>query len=116
VTPARADAKAEGTIRTKSAVGPAGRGPSFELQIDFKEPPPICCPAMKGKATIKGKELKDVVLVPSTAVAAQGGKCTLTVSKDGKTASREGHGRKSDGKMHPDQVGPRGRREGDVPK
>ena len=54
---------------------------------------------MKGKATIKGKELKDVVLVPCTAVAAQAGKCTLTVHKDGKTAPREVTVGKSDGKM-----------------
>jgi len=49
--------------------------------------------------TIRGKELKDVVLVPSTAVASQSGKCTLNVSKDGKTASREVTVGKSDGKM-----------------
>ena len=101
VTPAASpDAKSEGTIRTKSAVAAQrGAAPSFELKIDFKEPPADLLPGMKGKATIKGKELKDVVLVPSTAVAAQGGKCTLTVSKDGKSASREVTVGKSDGKM-----------------
>jgi HlyD family secretion protein len=101
VTPAAApDVKAEGTIRTKSAVAAQrGAAPSFELKIDFKEPPADLLPGMKGKATIKGKELKDVVLVPSTAVTAQGGKSTLTVSKDGKSASREVTVGKSDGKM-----------------
>ena len=101
VTPSSApDAKAEGTIRSKSAVvAQRGAAPGFELKSEFKEPPADLLPGMKGKATIKGKELKDVVLVPSTAVAAQGGKCTLTVSKDGKSASREVTVGKSDGKM-----------------
>jgi multidrug efflux pump subunit AcrA (membrane-fusion protein) len=54
---------------------------------------------MKGKATIKGKELKDVVLVPSQAVAGQAGKCMLNVNKDGKTAPREVTVGKTDGKL-----------------
>jgi multidrug efflux pump subunit AcrA (membrane-fusion protein) len=90
------DAKSVGTIRAKSSM-PAQKG--FEVRIEFKEPPHDLLPGMKGKATIQGKELKDVVLVPSTAVAAQAGKATLTVSKDGKTASREVTVGKSDGKM-----------------
>ena len=76
-----------------------GSGSSFELRIDFKESPPDLLPGMKGKATIKGKELKDVVLVPSTAIAAQAGKCTLNVCKDGKSAPREVTIGKSDGKL-----------------
>jgi multidrug efflux pump subunit AcrA (membrane-fusion protein) len=76
-----------------------GAAAAFELRIDFKEPPADLLPGMKGKATIRGKELKDVVLVPSTAVASQAGKCTLNVSKDGKTAPREVTVGKSDGKM-----------------
>jgi multidrug efflux pump subunit AcrA (membrane-fusion protein) len=101
VIPAAApDTKAEGTIRTKSPVAALkGAGSSFELRIEFQEPPGDVLPGMKGKATIRGKELKDVLLVPSTAVAAQGGKCTLTVSKDGKSAPREVTIGKSDGKM-----------------
>ena len=101
VAPAAApEAKAEGTIQKKSATAAMkGAGGSFELRIDFKEPPSDLLPGMKGKATIKGKELKDVVLVPSTAVASQSGKCTLNVSKDGKTAPREVTVGKSDGKM-----------------
>jgi multidrug efflux pump subunit AcrA (membrane-fusion protein) len=101
VAPAAApDARVEGTIQKKSAVAASkGAGSSFELRIDFKEPPADVLPGMKGKATIKGKELKDVVLVPSTAVAAQAGKCTLTVHKDGKNAPREVTVGKSDGKM-----------------
>jgi multidrug resistance efflux pump len=101
VVPAAApDAKAEGTIRAKSPVAAMkGPGSSFELRIEFKEAPQDLLPGMKGKATVKGKELRDVVLVPSTAVAAQNGKCTLTVSKDGKSAPREVTVGKSDGKM-----------------
>lgn len=101
VVPAAApDAKAEGTIRAKSTVAAMkGAGSSFELRIEFKEAPQDLLPGMKGKATIKGKELKDVVLVPTTAVANQAGKCTLTVTKDGKSAPREVTIGKSDGKM-----------------
>jgi RND family efflux transporter MFP subunit len=101
VAPAAApDAKAEGTIQKKSSTAASkGAGSSFELRIDFKEPPADLLPGMKGKAVVKGKELKDVVLVPAQAVAAQSGKCTLTVTKDGKTAPREVTVGKSDGKM-----------------
>ncbi len=102
VSPAAApDAKAEGTIKAKSPVATAkGQAGAFELRIDLKEPPADLLPGMKGKATIKGRELKDVVLVPSGALAAQGGKCTVTVcARDGKNASREVTVGKSDGKM-----------------
>jgi RND family efflux transporter MFP subunit len=101
VPTASPEAKSEGTVRTKSMVG-AMKGPaaSYEVRIDFKQPPADLLPGMKGKATVRGKELKDVVLVPSTAVAAANGKCTLTVcSKDGKTSTREVTVGKSDGKM-----------------
>jgi multidrug efflux pump subunit AcrA (membrane-fusion protein) len=55
---------------------------------------------MKGKATVRGPELKDVILVPSHAVQSQNGHCTLTVcAKDGKTSSRDVVVGKSDGKM-----------------
>ncbi|HZE99427.1 MAG TPA: hypothetical protein VE981_20655 [Planctomycetota bacterium] len=98
VAPASApDTKTEGTIRTKSMVV-AQKG--YELRIDFQQPPAELLPGMKGKATIRGKELMDVVLVPAHAVAAQGGKVTLNVcAKDGKTAPRELTVGKTDGKM-----------------
>ena len=54
---------------------------------------------MKGKATILGKELKGVVLVPTAALAAQGSKCSVSVSKDGKSMPREVVAGKSDGKL-----------------
>jgi HlyD family secretion protein len=102
VAPAAApDTKAEGTIRTKSLVASAkGAGSAYELRIDFKQPPADVLPGMKGRATVRGQELKGVVLVPSHAVAAQNGKCTLNVcAKDGKTSAREVVVGKSDGKM-----------------
>jgi len=93
------DAKQEGTVRAKGTVASAkGAGSAFEVRIEFKEPPHDLLPGMKGKVTIKGKELQDVVLVPSHAVAGQNGKCTINVSKDGKTAPREVTVGKSDGK------------------
>lgn len=101
VPAASPDAKHEGTIKAKSMVGAMkGAATAYELRIDFKQPPADLLPGMKGKATVHGKELKDVVLVPSTAVAGQAGKCTLNVcGKDGKTSSREVTVGKSDGKM-----------------
>lgn len=102
VVPAAApDTKAVGVVRAKALVGAVkGAGPSYELRIDFKQPPADLLPGMKGKATIRGAELKDVVLVPSHAVAAQGGKGTLSVcAKDGRIAPREVTVGKSDGKM-----------------
>jgi biotin carboxyl carrier protein len=102
VVPAAApDAKSVGIVRAKaltSAVKTAG--PSFELRIDFQQSPANLLPGMKGKATIHGAELKDVVLLPVHAVAAQGGKCTLSVcAKDGKMTPREVTVGKSDGKL-----------------
>ena len=93
------DAKSEGTVRAKGAVAATrGAGSAYELRIELKEPPHDLLPGMKAKATIKGKELKDVVLVPSQAVAGQAGKVTLSVSKDGKTAPREVTVGRTDGK------------------
>lgn len=95
------DSKSEGTIRAKSFVAAMrGAGSAYELRIEFKEPPANLLPGMKGKASVRGAELKGVVLVPSHAVASQNGKCTLSVcAKDGKTSTREVVVGKSDGKM-----------------
>ena len=96
------DVKREGTVRSKGSValqkGP-GAGAAFETAIDFKEPFLELLPGMKGKATLRGKELKDVVVVPSAALTVQGGKTTVNVSKDGKSTPREVTPGKSDGKM-----------------
>jgi len=102
VVPAAApDAKAVGIVRTKaltSAVRTAGS--AYEVRIDFQQPPADLLPGMKGKATIRGAEIKDAVLLPAHAVTAQGGKCTLSVcAKDGKMAPREVTVGKTDGKM-----------------
>ena len=102
VVPAAApDSKAVGIVRAKALTSAQKTaGSAFELRIDFQKPPADLLPGMKGKATIRGAELKDVVLLPSHAVVAQGGKCTLSVcAKDGKMAPREVTVGKSDGKM-----------------
>jgi multidrug efflux pump subunit AcrA (membrane-fusion protein) len=102
VVPAAApDMKAVGVVRTKSLISAVkAAGPSYEIRIDFQQPPADLLPGMKGKAIIHGAELKDVVLLPSHAVAAQAGKCTLSVcAKDGKMTPREVTVGKSDGKM-----------------
>ena len=94
------EAKREGAVRSKSLVAlQKGQASAFEALIDLKEPPTELFPGMKGKATIKGKELRDVVVVPSNAIASSGGKCSVNVSKDGKSSSREVTIGKSDGKM-----------------
>ena len=54
---------------------------------------------MKAKATLKGRELKDVVLVPVAAVKKEGDKGTVKVMKDGKSADREIKTGFSDGKL-----------------
>jgi multidrug resistance efflux pump len=101
VIPAAApDTKSVGVVKNKGFVAAAkGAGSAYELWIDFAQPPANLLPGMKGKATIHGAELKDVVLLPAQAVNAQGGKCTLSVcAKDGKTVPREVTVGKSDGK------------------
>ena len=101
VPSAAPDTRSVGVVKTKAVVSAAkGAGSAYEVRIDFPKPPADLLPGMKGKATIHGAELRDVVLLPCHCVAAQGGKCTLTVSsKDGKTAPREVTVGKSDGKM-----------------
>jgi len=101
VPTATPDTKAVGVVKAKGYVASAkGAGSSFEVRIDFPHPPAGLLPGMKGKATVRGAELKDVILLPSHAVASQGGKCTLAVlAKDGKSSSREVTVGKSDGKM-----------------
>jgi multidrug resistance efflux pump len=101
VPAATPDSKAVGVVKTKGYVASTkGAGSAFEVRIDFPQPPAELLPGMKGKATVRGAELKNVVLLPAHAVAAQGGKCTVTVcAKDGKTAAREVTLGKSDGKM-----------------
>jgi len=95
------ESASDGTVRSKSLVGSMkGPGCSYELRIDFKQPPAGVLPGMKGKATVRGRELKGVVLVPARAVATQNGKCTLNVrTRDGKTSAREVVVGRGDGKM-----------------
>jgi multidrug resistance efflux pump len=101
VTPAALpDEKIQGRLRQKGIVTRArGPGPSFELKIEIQDQKPEVLPGMKAKATLTGDELRDVVLVPSNAIAASGPKPTVTVSKDGKNTPREVTPGRSDGKM-----------------
>lgn len=92
--------KIEGTVRAKGIVTlPRGAGPSFDLRVDLKEPHADLLPGMKGRATITGPELKDVVVVPSTAVTVAGPKATVTVVKNAVHESREVVAGRTDGKM-----------------
>jgi multidrug resistance efflux pump len=101
VTPtALPDEKIQGRLRKKGIVTRArGPGPSFELEIELQDQKPEVLPGMKAKATLTGDELRDVVLVPSNAIAGSGPKQTVTVSKDGKNTPREVTPGRSDGKM-----------------
>ncbi len=94
------DRALEGRVRTKAAMAlPKGLGAAFDLRIEFAEPPADLFHGMKGKAVIRGAEIKDAILVPAAAVSSSGTKHSVTVSKDGKTSSREVTVGKTDGKM-----------------
>ena len=100
VTPAAApDAKREGAVRAKALAGQAKGG--FETAIEFKDPPSDLLPGMKGKATIKGAPLRDVVVLPARAVTTEGGKSTvkLPANPSGASTTREVTVGKSDGKQ-----------------
>jgi multidrug resistance efflux pump len=94
------DAKVEGRVTAKAAASAArGVAAGFEVKLELREPHAEILPGMKGKATVSAAPLKDVVIVPSGAIASSGGKSTVKVSKDGKTEAREVKPGKSDGKM-----------------
>jgi HlyD family secretion protein len=78
---------------------PRATGAAFDARIDFDAPPSELFHGMKAKATVLGRELKDVVLVPVAAVKKEGDKGTVKVMKDGKAAEREVKTGFSDGKM-----------------
>jgi multidrug efflux pump subunit AcrA (membrane-fusion protein) len=101
VTPAALpDLKRDGTIRQKGAIIQSkSQATALDALIELKDPFTELFPGMKGKATIHGKELKEVVLVPTGAVSTHEGKSTVNVSKDGKSSPREVTLGKTDGKM-----------------
>ncbi len=94
------DARREGKVRAKSLFSAQRPGGSaYEAKVDLAEPFAELAPGMRAKVTIRGAERRDVVLVPSNAVAGSTSKPTVTVSKDGKSAPREVTIGKTDGKM-----------------
>jgi multidrug resistance efflux pump len=90
------EAKTEGEVGAKSIVA-ATTG--FDLRIDLRDSPTDLLPGMKAKVTIKGKAIREILIIPCGAVKVTGAKGTVTVSKDGKTSSRDVTVGKSDGKM-----------------
>ncbi len=93
------EAKLEGVLASKAPTSVMrGPGAVFETRIDFKEPPVRLLPGMKARVTLKGRELKGVVLVPAAAVSTAGPKSTVTVQKDGKAQPREVVAGRGDGK------------------
>jgi hypothetical protein len=97
---ARPEAKREGRVRSKSAVAQVrGAGPAFEARIELTEPFADLLPGMKARATLKGAELKGVVLVPSPAIVTSDKKPTVQVSKDGKASAREVVVGRTDGRL-----------------
>lgn len=93
------EAKLEGTLASKAPTSVMrGPGAVFEARIDLKEPPVRLLPGMKAKVTLKGRELKGVVLVPLAAVQTAGTKSTVAVQKDGKPQPREVVAGRGDGK------------------
>lgn len=94
------DTKLAGRVRSKGVTGQArGPSPTFEVKIDLDEQKAELLPGMKAKVTLKGKELVDVLLVPSNAISSAGGKQTVSVLKNGKPSPREVTVGRSDGKM-----------------
>jgi multidrug efflux pump subunit AcrA (membrane-fusion protein) len=98
----RRDRAADGRVAAKGVVAQArGAAAAFDARIDFDAPPADLLPGMKAKATLKGRELKDVVLVPATAVASTGDKSTVKVVKDGKAVEKEIKVGRGDGTLVP---------------
>jgi multidrug resistance efflux pump len=77
---------------------PRGSGPAFQARIPLAAPRADLLPGMHAKASLKGAELKDVVVVPTKALTRADGKATVEVVKDGKTETREVKAGRSDGK------------------
>jgi multidrug efflux pump subunit AcrA (membrane-fusion protein) len=93
-------AKPAGAVREKTAVAvQKPTGAAFPALIELKEPRTDLLPGMKAKVMLTGKELKDVLVVPSGAVAGAEGKHTVKVSKNGKSEAREVEVGKTDGKL-----------------
>ncbi len=92
----------DGRVAAKGmAALPRGAAPAFDLRIDLAAPPDDLLPGMKAKATLAGRPLKDIVLVPVAAVTTVGDKHSVKVVKDGKAAERDVQVGRGDGKSIP---------------
>ena len=92
VRPAAAPGKTSpGRIVSKSIVSVAESGPpAFHARVELDAPRNDLFPGMKAKVVIRGRERRDVLLVPSEAVQVTGDTAVVQlVSKDGKAAPKE---------------------------
>lgn len=103
VTPvSRRDGAAEGKIAAKGVAAQArGAAAAFDARIDLAAPPAELLPGMKAKASLKARELKDVVLVPKAAVGGTDDKPTVKLVKDGKPVEKEVKVGRGDGALVP---------------
>ncbi len=98
----RQDQAVEGRVAAKGVIAQArGTASAFDARIDFDAAPSGLFPGMKAKAALKGRELKDVVLVPASAVSSSGDKHTVKIVKDGKGVEREVKVGRGDGTLVP---------------
>jgi multidrug resistance efflux pump len=81
--------KSAGKVHSLSAHAAArASGPAFAARVVLDAPRAELLQGMKAKVSLKGAELKDVVLVPSGAVSRAEGKTTVQVVKGGQTTTR----------------------------
>lgn len=102
VRPVAAPAKTStGRVASKSILAVAESGPpAFHARIELDPPRTDLFPGMKAKVVIRGRERRDVLLLPSEAVQFAGDKATVQlVAKDGKVAPREVVVGESDGAL-----------------
>lgn len=97
---ARPDRTSAGKLVSKSVAAAArGAGAAFDAHIELEGAPAELLHGMKAKATLHGRELKDVVVVPLAAVKKEGDKASVKVVKNGKPEDREVKTGFSDGKV-----------------
>jgi HlyD family secretion protein len=89
----------EGRLGAKGVAALArSQGPAFDVRLDLDAPPADALHGMKAKATLRGPELKGVLVLPVAAVRKDGDKRFVKVVKDGRTSEREVKTGLSDGR------------------